>query len=74
MTMLRQTEVPKRQQTLWSVGSTKMIHREDLTSWEKISTLSFFPFARNKRLEGKNGEDGIFISSLILVNDIHLGI
>lgn len=75
MTMLRQTEVPKRQQTLWSVGSTKMTHREDLTSMrENLYTFLFFPFARNKRIEGKNGEDGIFISSLILVNDIHLGV
>ena len=36
--------------------------------------FSFFPFARNKRIAGKNGEEGIFISSLILVNDIHLGV
>lgn len=66
----------KDSSTLWCATDTKKL----ITQWrsdfmgESILCPFFFPFARNKRLEGKNGEDGIFISSLILVNDIHLGI
>lgn len=40
---------------------------------ENLYTFLFSPLLEI-RLEGKNGEDGIFISFLILLNEIHLGV